>query len=78
MTVKHIPEVGAAREDQTVEAVGGAHSVDDDIGERAGVEALHLNMVAEGGEVAIQCAELHAAPVVVGVLLLRLRLRLRL
>lgn len=66
--MKHVPEVGAAREDQTVEVVGGAHGVDDDIGKGAGIEALHLDVVAEGGEVAIQCAKLHATPVIVGVL----------
>lgn len=48
--------------------VGGAHGVDDHIGEGAGVEALQLNVVAERREVAIQCAQLAAAPVVVGVL----------
>jgi hypothetical protein len=51
-----------------VEVVGGAHGVDDDIGKGAGIEALHLDVVAEGGEVAIQCAKLHATPVIVGVL----------
>lgn len=65
--MKHVPEVRAPRENKAVEVVGGAHDVDDDIGETAGVEALHLDVVAEGGDVAIQCPELTAGPVVVGV-----------
>lgn len=48
--------------------VGGAHGVDHHIGESTGIEAFDLDMIAERGEVAIQCAKLAAAPVVVGVL----------
>ena len=50
------PEIGAAREDEAVEVVGGAHGVDVDIGEGAVVEALELDVVAEGGEVAVERA----------------------
>lgn len=66
--MKHVPEVGAARENEAVEVVGGAHGVDHHVGEGAGIESLHLDVVAERGEVAIQRAQLAAAPVVVGVL----------
>lgn len=48
--------------------VGGAHGVDGDVGEGTGVEALHLDVVAEGGEIAVESAELAARTVVVGVL----------
>lgn len=53
-----------------MEVVGGAHGVDDDVGEGTRVEALDLDVVAERGEVAVQRAQLAAGPVVVG---LRLR-----
>lgn len=36
-----------------------------DVGEGAGVEALHLDVIAEGGEVAVERSELAATPVVV-------------
>lgn len=62
------PEVGAARENEAVEVVGGAHGVNDDVGEGAGVEAFDLDVVAEGGEITIQGSKLAAAPVVVRVL----------
>ena len=48
------PEVGAAREDEAVEVVGWAHGVDYDVGEGAVVEALELDVVAEGVEVAVE------------------------
>lgn len=48
--------------------VGGAHGVDGDVGEGTRVEALHLDVVAEGGEIAVESAELAARTVVVGVL----------
>lgn len=51
-----IPEVRASGEDEAVEVVGGTHGLNDDIGEGAIVEALQLDMIAEGSEVAIQCA----------------------
>lgn len=44
------PEVGTARENEAMEVVGGAHRVDNDVGEGAGTESLHLNVVTEGGE----------------------------
>lgn len=56
--MQHIPEVGAAGDDEAVEAVGGAHGLDDDIGEGAGAEALGLHVVAERREVAVHGAEL--------------------
>lgn len=59
------PEVGTARENEAMEVVGGAHRVDNDVGEGAGTESLHLNVVTKGGEIAIQCPELAAAPVIV-------------
>lgn len=62
------PEVRAARENEAVEVVGGAHGLNDDVGEGAGVEAFDLDVVAEGREITIQGTELAAAPVVVGVL----------
>lgn len=74
--MEHVSEVGAAGEDEAVEAVGGAHGVDGEVGEGAGVEALDLDVVAQGGEVAVEGAELAAAPVIVGVLRRR-RLRRR-
>lgn len=70
--MKHVPEVGAARENKAMEVVGGAHGVDDDVGEGTRVEALDLDVIAERGEVAVQRTQLAACPVVVG---LRLRLR---
>lgn len=54
-----------------MEVVGGAQGEDEDVGEGAGVEAVGLDVVAKGGEVAVESAELAAAPVVVRVLLLR-------
>lgn len=60
------PEVGAARENEAMELVGGAHGVDDDVGEGTRVEALDLDVVAERSEVAVQRAQLAAGPVVVG------------
>lgn len=51
-----------------MKVVGGAHGVDGDVGEGAGVEALDLDVVAQGGEVAVEGSELAAAAVVVGVL----------
>lgn len=62
------PEVGAAREDEAVEVVGGAHGVDHDIGEGTGIEPFDLDVIAERRQVAVQGAKLAAAPVVVGVL----------
>lgn len=63
-----IPEIRAARENETVKMVGGAHGINDDVGEGAGVEAFDLDVVTEGGEITIQGTKLAAAPVVVGVL----------
>lgn len=60
------PEVGAAGEDEAVEVVGGAHGVDGNVGEGAGVEALDLDVLAQGGEVTVEAAELAAAPLAVG------------
>lgn len=51
-----------------MEVVGGAHGVDDDVGEGAGVEAFDLDVVAERRQVTVQRSELAARPVVVGVL----------
>lgn len=48
--------------------VGGAHCVDSDVGEGTRVEALHLDVLAERGEIAVERAEVAAAAVVVGVL----------
>lgn len=62
------PEVGAAREDEAMKVVGGAHGLDDDVGEGAGDESLQLDVVAERGKVAIQRAELATGPIIVGVL----------
>lgn len=75
--MEHVSEVGAAGEDEAVKAVGGAHGLDGEVGEGAGVEALDLDVVAQGGEVAVEGAELAAAPVIVGVLRRRRRLRRR-
>lgn len=75
--MEHVSEVGAAGEDEAVEVEGGAHGVDGEVGEGAGVEALDLDVVAQGGEVAVEGAELAAAPVIVGVLRRRMRRRLR-
>lgn len=41
------PEVGAAGKNEAVEVVGGAHRVNDDVGEGARVEAFDLDVVAE-------------------------------
>ena len=46
--------------------VGGAHGMDDDVGEGTRVEALDLDVIAERGEVAVQRAQLATCPVVVG------------
>lgn len=54
--MQHIPEVGAAGDDEAVESVGGAHGLDNDVGEGAGAEALGLDVVAERGEVAVHRA----------------------
>lgn len=51
-----------------MKAVGGAHCVDDDVREGTRIEALQMDVVAEGGEVAIQSTKLAAAPVVIRVL----------
>lgn len=56
MEKKRKPEVRTAREDQAMKAVGGAHCVDDDVREGTRSEALQLDVVAEGGKVAIQSA----------------------
>lgn len=56
--MQHIHEIGAAGEDEAVEAVGGAHGLDDDVGEGAGAEALGLDVVAQRREVAVHRAEL--------------------
>ena len=53
---KRKPEVRTAREDQAMKSVSGAHCVDDDVREGTRIEALQLDVVAEGGEVAIQSA----------------------
>ncbi|PKI70051.1 hypothetical protein CRG98_009514 [Punica granatum] len=57
---------GAAGENQAVEVVSGAHGVDDDDKEGTGAKALHLDVVTEGGEVAVEAAELAAALIIVG------------
>lgn len=44
-----------------MEVIGGAHGVDDDVGEGAGIESLHLDVIAKGGEVAIRRTKLAAA-----------------
>lgn len=41
-----------------MEAISGTHGIDDDIGERTRIEAFDLDMLAEGGEVAIDAAQL--------------------
>lgn len=51
-----------------MEVIGSAHGVDDDVREGSRAEALPLNVIAERGEVAINCAKLAAGLVVVGVL----------
>lgn len=51
-----------------MEVVRGTHGVDDDVRECAGIEPLNLDVVAEGGEVAVQGAKLGGAPVIVGML----------
>lgn len=56
-----------------MEVISGAHCIDDDIGERAGIETFDLDMVAEGGEVAIESTQLRSISIVVGVLRWRLR-----
>jgi hypothetical protein len=43
--------------------------VDDDVRKGAIVKALRLNVIAQGGEVAVECPELTGGTVVVGVLL---------
>lgn len=48
--------------------VGGAHGVDNDIGEGTGIEPFDLDMITQRCQVAVQSAKLAAAPVVVGVL----------
>ena len=50
-----------------MEAEGGAEGVDEDVGEGAGVKAFGLDVVAEGSEVAIECAKLRSGALVVGV-----------
>lgn len=53
-----------------MEVVGGAHSVDNDVGECAGVKSINLDVITEGIEVAIRRAKLAAgAHVGVGKLL---------
>lgn len=42
-----IPEVGAPGEEEAVEVIGGAHGMNDDVGERATVEPFELYVVAE-------------------------------
>lgn len=39
-----------------MEVISGAHSINDDIGEGAGIETFNLDMFAEGSEVAIESA----------------------
>lgn len=41
-----------------MEVIRGAHCIDDDIGERTGIETFNLDMLAEGSEVAIESAQL--------------------
>ena len=49
-----------------MEAVSGAHGVHNDVGERSVGEPLRLDVIAEGGEVAIESAQFGGAPIVVG------------
>lgn len=49
-----------------MEVVGGPHGVNDDIGERTGIEALHLDMIAESRQITIERTQLAAAAVVIG------------
>lgn len=51
-----------------MEVVRGAHGMDNDVRECARVKPLNLNVVAKGGEVAVQGAKLGGAPVIVGML----------
>lgn len=62
--MKSRPEVGAAREDEAMEVVGGAHGLDDDVREGAGDKSLQLDVIAERGKVAIQRTELSAGQVI--------------
>lgn len=54
-----------------MEAVGGTHGLDDDVGESAGVEALHLDVVVKGRKVAVQGPDFATAPIVIRVLILK-------
>lgn len=51
-----------------MKAVRGAHGVDDNVRECARIKPLNLDVVAKGGEVAVQGAKLGGAPVIVGML----------
>lgn len=70
--MKHVPEIRATRENEAMEMVGGAHGLDDNVGEQTSDEALELDVFAERGKVAVKRAQLAAGPVVVGVRLRRL------
>ena len=48
-----------------MEVVGGAHGLDDDIGERTGIETFDLDVITERGEVTIECSEFGACSVIV-------------
>lgn len=51
-----------------MEEKSGANGVDGDAEERGKVEALDLDLNAQGGGVALKAAKLAVAPVIIGVL----------
>lgn len=40
------PEIRTAGEDKAMEVISGAHCIDNDVGERAGIETFNLDMLA--------------------------------
>lgn len=63
-----VPEIRTAGEDKAMKVISGAHCIDNDIGERAGVETFNLDMLAEGSEVTIESTQFCGTWIVIGVL----------